>query len=87
MDGWRARLGVLVPSSIVVIESEFNRMAPDGVACNFHRFPFLGGRAGLAPGEPVEASRMIEELRGLGELVVDAVQMLSHVNPSAIGMA
>jgi maleate cis-trans isomerase len=87
MNGWRARLGVLVPSSIVATESEFNKMAPDGVVCHFHRFLFLGDRAGLAPGEQGEASRMIEELRGVGELAVDAVQMLCHVNPSAIGMA
>lgn len=87
MYGWRARLGVLVPSSIVVIEPEFAKMAPEGVTCHFQRFTFMGGRAGLAPGEPVEASRVIEELRGLGDLAVEAVEILTHVNPSAIGMA
>ena len=87
MDGWRARLGVLLPSSIVAIEPEFNKMSPEGVTCHFHRFPFLGGRAGLAPGKPIKPLGIIEELWGLGELAVDAVQILSHLNPSAIAMA
>lgn len=87
MYGWRARLGVLVPSSIVVIEPEFAKMAPEGVTCHFQRFPFRGGRAGLASGEPVEASRVIDELRGLGELAVGTAEILTHVNPSAMAMA
>lgn len=87
MNGWRARLGVLVPSSIVATESEFTKMVPDGVVCHFHRFLFVGDSSGLAPGAPGEASRMIEELRGVRELAVDAVQMLCHANPSAIGLA
>lgn len=87
MDDWRARLGILLPSSIVPIEPEFYKMSPDGVTCHFHRFPFLGGRAGLAAGELVKPSSVIEELWGLGELAVDAVQMLTHLNPSAIAMA
>jgi arylmalonate decarboxylase len=30
--GWRARIGLLIPSNNAVIEPEFARMAPDGVA-------------------------------------------------------
>jgi len=87
MRGERARLGVTIPSLTVVIEPEFNKMVPEGVTCHFQRFPFYGGRAGLAPGEPVEPSRVIEELRGLGALAVEATEILTHVNPSAMAMA
>ncbi|MCK4784720.1 MAG: hypothetical protein KAV87_13290 [Desulfobacteraceae bacterium] len=87
MGGERARLGVIIPSVTVVIEPEFNKMAPEGVTCHFQRFPFLGGRSGLAPGEPVEPSCVIEELHGVGELAVEATEILTHVNPSAMAMA
>ena len=87
MYGWRARFGVIVGSSIVVVEPDYNKMAPEGVTCHFNRTPFLGGRAGLAPGEPVQPSRVIEELRGVGTQAVDAVDLLAHLNPSAIAIA
>jgi len=87
MGGERARLGVIIPSVTVVIEPEFNKMAPEGVTCHFQRFPFLGGRSGLAPGVSVQVSRVIEELRGVGALAVEETEILNHVNPSAIAMA
>ena len=87
MYGSRARLGILVPSKIVVVEPDFATMAPEGVSCHFHRFVFLAGVAGLAPGEPVEPSRITEELRGLGELAIEASEVISHMNPSAVAMA
>ena len=87
MFRYHVKLGVIVPSSVVVVEPEFNKMAPEGVTCHFHRFPFLGGRAKLSPGHPVDALQLIEELRGLGNLAVEAVKMLSHVNPKAVAMA
>ena len=36
-DGWRARVGVIVPTSNTMNEVEFNRMAPDGVTFHFTR--------------------------------------------------
>ncbi|MGE0747990.1 MAG: aspartate/glutamate racemase family protein [Rhodospirillales bacterium] len=36
-DGWRARIGVIVPNSNTMNETEFNRMAPDGVTVHFTR--------------------------------------------------
>jgi len=87
MDGLLTRLGVTIPSLTVVIEPEFNKMAPEDVTCHFQRFLFLGGRAGLASGAPVEPSRVIEELRGVGALAVEATEILTHVNPSAVAMA
>src|SRR5512142_3000186 len=32
MEGWRARMGLLVPAVNVVMEPDFNRLAPEGVA-------------------------------------------------------
>jgi len=37
MYGWRARIGVLVPSANTVVESEFNRMIPEGVSVHAAR--------------------------------------------------
>jgi len=35
--GWRAKLGVIVPSTNTVVEHDFNRMAPPGVTCHTGR--------------------------------------------------
>ena len=37
--GWRARIGVIVPPSNTVNETEFNRLKPDGVTFHFARSP------------------------------------------------
>jgi len=87
MYGWRARFGIIAGSSIIVVEPDFNKMTPEGVTCHFHKIPFFGGRAGLPPGEPVQPSRVIEELKGMGALAVDAVEILTHVKPAAIALA
>jgi hypothetical protein len=86
MNGWRARLGVTLPSLTVVIEPEFAMMMPEGVTCHFQRFPFYGGRQGLAAGEPVDPLRVIEELKGAGDLSADAAELVSHVKPMAMAM-
>ena len=84
----RTRLGVLVPSKTVVTEPEFNRMTPEGVTCHFHRFIYLGTRTGLAPEEEAaEKSRVTEELMGLGDLAVEASEVIAHIKPSAVAMA
>lgn len=72
MYGWRARLGVLVPSSILPTEPEFMRIIPEGVSCHFHRIAFEGG--GIARLKKVE--------QGLE----DATRMIMHVRPSAMAM-
>ncbi len=38
-NGWRARIGVIVPPSNTTNETEFNRMKPDGVTYHFARSP------------------------------------------------
>jgi maleate isomerase len=72
MYGWRARLGVLVPSSILPTEPEFIRISPEGVSCHFHRIAFEGG--GIAKLKQVE--------QGLE----DASKIIMHVHPAAMAM-
>ena len=73
MYGWRARLGVLVPSAIVVTEPEFNLMTPNGVSVHYHRTAFRGG--GLKDLEKAETG------------ILDAIEPLMHVQPSALAIS
>ncbi len=48
MYGWRAKVGVIIPSLNVTMEPEFNRMAPEGVSFHFTRmFMAEGTKEGL----------------------------------------
>ncbi len=73
MYGWRARLGVLVPSAIVVTEPEFNLMTPNGVSVHYHRTAFRGG--GLKDLEKAETG------------ILDAIEPLMHIQPSALAIS
>ncbi len=73
MYGWRARLGVLVPSAIVVTEPEFNLMTPNGVSVHYHRTAFRGG--GLKDLEKAETG------------ILDAIEPLMHIQPSALALS
>lgn len=77
MYGWRARLGVLVPSKIMSVEPEFNRMAPEGVSCHFHRFAFRGGSRN---------EEVVERLTNAQQYVPDAAEMITHVQPAVVAM-
>lgn len=72
MYGWRARLGIVIPSLNAVSEPEFAMIIPEGVTCHFQRFTFTGGG--------------IDVLRNLRNLVTDAAEEILHIYPSAIGM-
>jgi len=39
MYGWRARIGLIVPSSNTTMESELHKMAPEGVSIHISRIP------------------------------------------------
>ncbi len=78
MYGWRARLGVLVPSGIVAVEPEFGLMTPEGVSCHYHRFTFRGGKGN---------EEVVAGLRRAEELISDAAEMITHVHPSVVVMA
>lgn len=72
MYGWRARLGVLVPSAIVATEPEFREMTPEGVSCHYHRISFQGGG--------------IDNLKKVKEGLEDATKLIMHAGPAAMAM-
>lgn len=78
MYGWRARLGVLVPSRIVAVEPEFSLMTPEGVSCHYHRFSFTGGKTG---------EEVVQRLKKAEELIGDAAEMIAHVRPAVVTLA
>lgn len=78
MYGWRARLGVLVPSGIIALEPEFGLMTPEGVSCHYHRFNFSGGGS---------EGEVVKHLRRAEEFIADASEMITHVRPSVVVMA
>ncbi len=78
MYGWRARLGILVPSGIIAIEPEFRLMTPEGVSCHYHRFKFSGGKS---------EGEVLKRLRDAQEFIADASEMITHVRPDVVAMA
>lgn len=70
MYGWRAKLGIIIPSNNTVLEPEFARMAPDGVSVHASRIL----TAGTSPEAIVEmernASRALRELNAGGVDVI-----------------
>ncbi len=72
MYGWRARLGILTPSSNIVTEPEYVLMTPDGVSCHYQKFEFTGGG--------------VQALKNLENLLPDATTLISHARPSAVAM-
>jgi maleate isomerase len=77
MYGWRARLGVLVPSGIIAIEPEFNLMAPRGVSCHYTRFGFSGGGSN---------EKVLNDLKKAGDSIADAADLIMDVHPSVMAM-
>ena len=65
MYGWRGRIGLLVPSINTTMETEFWRMAPDGVSV--HTARIAGGRHGT----PEELRNMEKEARAAAERVAN----------------
>ena len=72
-DGWRARIGVIVPPSNTVNETEFNRLKPDGVTFHFTRSP-------LHPDPAADGfAEMMRDLdRACGELASCAVDLVAY---------
>jgi maleate cis-trans isomerase len=77
MYGWRARLGILVPSGNIVTEPEFTRVVPEGVSCHFHRFLFTGGG---------RDEDVLSDARSAAEHIVEVSRLITHVRPSVIAM-
>jgi maleate isomerase len=70
MYGWRARMGLLLPSANVVVEPEFNKILPKGVSIH-------GARMYIELGT-VEGLKMMEKD------VEKAVREVGSVNPNCI---
>ena len=71
MYGWRGRIGLLVPSINTTMETEFWRIAPDGVSV--HSARISGGRHGTP-----------EELRGMEAASKDAARDVAMVEPDVV---
>lgn len=77
MYGWRARLGVLVPSVVVSMEPEFNLVVPEGVSCHYHRFTFTGDGTN---------EEVLARLKKAEDYIADAAALICHVRPSVMAM-
>jgi maleate cis-trans isomerase len=71
MYGWRGRIGLLVPSINTTMETEFWRIAPEGVSV--HSARIAGGRHGTP-----------EELRGMENASRQAAQEVAMVEPDVV---
>ena len=78
MYGWRARLGIIIPSSNIVTEPSFNLMTPEGVSCHYHRFRFKGGKS---------EAEVVERLKKAQDFIADASEMITHARPAVVVMA
>ncbi len=79
MYGWRARLGILVPSGILAIEPEFALVTPEGVSCHYHRFSFSGaGR---------DDEEIVTRLKKAEDYVADAAALICDIRPAVVVMA
>jgi maleate cis-trans isomerase len=76
MDGWRARLGFLIPPGTPTIEREMYKLAPDGVSVHFARMVARGAVGTL---ENLQ-SRAASHLKHMDE----TVEMLASVEPDVI---
>ena len=71
--GWRARIGVIVPPSNTVNETEFNRLKPDGVSFHFTRSPLRRD-----PAADGFAAMMRDLDRACGDLAACAVDLVAY---------
>jgi maleate cis-trans isomerase len=71
MYGWRGRIGLLVPSINTTMETEFWRIAPDGVSV--HSARIAGGRHGTP-----------EELRSMENASKQAAEEVAMVEPDVV---
>jgi len=71
MYGWRGRIGLLVPSINTTMETEFWKIAPDGVSV--HSARIAGGRHGTP-----------EELRGMESASKKAAEDVAMIEPDVV---
>lgn len=73
MTGWRAKLGLIVPSSNTAAEVEFGEYVPEGVSVHTSRMPL----------ESVTA----EGLDAMSDRALECAELLSHADVDAIAYA
>ncbi|HEY1261165.1 MAG TPA: hypothetical protein VGF34_18090 [Stellaceae bacterium] len=78
-NGWRARLGFLVPPGNPTVEPEMTALAPAGVSLHFHRM--------VARGTPGALDGQAERNRTMIDHLDDSVSLLAMVKPDAIVIA
>jgi maleate cis-trans isomerase len=79
MDGWRARLGFLLPPGNPNIEPEIIEIAPKGVSVHFGRM-ITRGVTGALDGLDERTRSMLDQLD-------EPTEMLAHVKPNVIALA
>lgn len=73
MTGWRARLGLIVPSSNTAAEIEFGEYAPEGVSVHTVRMPLESVTAGA--------------LDAMSDRAVERAELLAHADVDTIAYA
>jgi maleate isomerase len=79
MNGWRARLGFLVPPGNPTVEPEMMALAPEGVSLHFNRM--------IARGMPGAPDGQSERNRMMIDNIDPSIEMLALVNPEVIVLA
>ena len=79
MDGWRARLGFLIPPGTPTIEREMYKLAPEGVSVHFARM-VARGPVGTLENLQSRAASHLEHMDA-------TVEMLASVEPNVIALA
>src|SRR5258708_30507051 len=80
MNGWRARLGFLVPPGNPTVEAEMMALAPIGVSLHFHRMAVDGGGPGALDNQDERTRTMIDSLDA-------SAALLAMVKPDIIVVA
>lgn len=70
MYAWRARLGIMIPSSNVTMEQELYRMAPEGVSIHTGRMVSVGCNA--------------DDLRKMDEALEPCAELVGHAEPDVL---
>lgn len=70
MYAWRARLGIMIPSSNVTMEQELYRMAPEGVSIHTGRMVSIGCNA--------------DDLRKMDEAMEPCAELVGHAEPDVL---
>lgn len=73
MTGWRAKLGLIVPSSNTAVEVEFEEYVPEGVSVHTSRMPL--------------ESVTVEALDVMSDRALECAELLAHADVDAIAYA